>query len=356
MPEDSYSAASAELTTAGDDIQTTGGNTVTSSSRGAGFYFQYAVVVIGIIGSVANALILYAMIASKVHRKQLLIFNQNAFDLCSSLLLVIIYTVKLCSIRLTGMLGYWLCIMIHSDSILWSSMNGSTINLMSITLERYIKVVHPRWSKKLLRKWVRCSAAAFAWTAGTVYNMALVFPTSTVVDGVCYGYLMWKSETAALVHGIWNYVSFFVLVIFIFVYCYGKILVVIRRQSRVMAGHSGQAASSTCQQTQSHQIQSSVIKTMIFVSMFYVITWTPSYVFYLVAHIKPGLTILDTAYYVGMFLGFLYICANPFIYAVKFNPVRRVLVGLIRWMKSLQVGENVEMTVSGSISRPHQRN
>jgi len=35
-----------------------------------------------------------------------------------------------------------------------------------------------------------------------------------------------------------------------------------------------------------------------------------------------------------MFLAFLYISTNPFIYAVKFNPVRRVLVGLIPWKKS----------------------
>jgi len=60
------------------------------------------------VGAVANALILYAMVASEVHKKQLLIFNQNAFDLCSSLLLVIIYTMKICDIPLTGMLGYWL--------------------------------------------------------------------------------------------------------------------------------------------------------------------------------------------------------------------------------------------------------
>ena len=26
---------------------------------------------------------------------------------------------------------------------------------------------------------------------------------------------------------------------------------------------------------------------------------------------------------------FLYICANPFIYAIKFDPVRRILAGLM---------------------------
>ena len=263
MSEDSSSAMSAVLTTTTDEVQTTGGNTITSSSSlDAGFYFQYAVVVIGVIGAAANALILYAMVASKQHKKQLLIFNQNVFDLCSCLLLAVGYTMKVCNIHLTGTIGYWLCIIFLSDNLLWCSVNGSTINLMSITIERYIKVVHSSLSKKLLRKRVIRLAAAFAWIAGIVYNNALVFPTSAVIDGACYAYVVWKSETAALIHGIWNFVSFFIIVLSVFVFCYGNILVVIRRQARVMAGHSG-PGSSTSRQTQSSQIQSSVAKTIV---------------------------------------------------------------------------------------------
>jgi len=272
------------------------------------------------------------MVASKEHKKQFLIFNQNVFDLCSSLLLVITYSVKLCRIRLIGTLGYWLCVIFESQSIIWCSMIGSLINLMSITIERYIKVVHPNRSKKLLRKWVRWSAVAFAWIAGIVYQMALVISTSEVIDGACYGFKMWKSETAALIHGIWNFGSFYVIVLFIFVFCYGKILVVIRRQARVMAAHSGHGSSTS--QAQSSHIHTNVIKTMIFVSVFYVITWTPAYIYYLLFHFTSNLII--TAHFVFTFLGFFYIIANPFVYALKFNPVRRVLVGLIPWKKPEQ--------------------
>jgi len=41
------------------------------------------------------------------------------------------------------------------------------------------------------------------------------------------------------------------------------------------------------------------------------------------------MTYMNNAYYATIFFGFLYICANPFIYGVKFDPVRRVLKGLI---------------------------
>jgi len=75
---------------------------------------------------------------------------------------------------------------------------------------------------------------------------------------------------------------------------------------------------------------------MITVSAFYVITWMPNYVYYLLMHLELNLTMLIAGYYVTVFLGFLYISANPFIYATRFNPVKHVLVGLIPWKSSSQ--------------------
>ena len=68
-----------------------------STTSGADFYFQLPVVIIGVVGAAANALILYAMIASNQHKKQLLIFNQNIFDdLFSGFYRVSIYSIRSC--------------------------------------------------------------------------------------------------------------------------------------------------------------------------------------------------------------------------------------------------------------------
>ena len=86
-----------------DVIQTTAANNVTlSSSSGTEFYLQCAIVVIGVLGTAANALILYAMVASKQHKKHALIFHQNTLDLFTCIFLVITYALKLCNIPLTG--------------------------------------------------------------------------------------------------------------------------------------------------------------------------------------------------------------------------------------------------------------
>ena len=98
---------SVAMTTTGM-TQSTGEYTMTpSSSHGAEFYFHCALVVIGVVGTATNALILYALVASKQHKKHVLIVNQNALDLFACFFMIISSSLHLCNIHLTGSLGYW---------------------------------------------------------------------------------------------------------------------------------------------------------------------------------------------------------------------------------------------------------
>jgi len=87
MGDESSSAThlSVAMTTyEGESSQTTVGSGVTSSKSRGTVYFEIAVVIIGVLGTVANGLVVYALVASKQHRKHALIVNQNALDLYSS--------------------------------------------------------------------------------------------------------------------------------------------------------------------------------------------------------------------------------------------------------------------------------
>ena len=329
MPEESLTTSHLSVAIATTEVtQITGDNSMTSSSTvSVAVYFRCAVAVIGLVGTAANALILYGLVASKQHKKHVLIFNQNALDLFASFFLIVTYAVKLCNIYLAGSHDYWLCRILLSDSLPWCGMMGSTINLASITIERYLKVVHPVWSKKKLHSWMIYSAVAFAWISSIIYNLASAIPTTAVIDGACYPYVIWQNETARVIHAIWYFLSFYVLMLTIIILGYWRILVVIRRQARVMAGHS--AAGSSTGQTQSSHIQTSVIKTMILVSGFFAISQLSYHVLYLIVNVNPNLAVSEIVYFTVVFLAFLYICTNPFIYAIKFDPVKQVLLRLI---------------------------
>ena len=189
-------------------------------------------------GKAANALIIYALVASKQHKKHVLIVNQNVLDLFSSFFITVTYSLKLCNLYLTGALGNWLCVMLLSENLIFWGIMGSVLNLAIITVYRYLKVVHNIWSKKWLRPWVMYSAMAFAWLASIVYNTAVNAATSAVIDGVCYGIAVFNSEVERMAIGIWYVMSFYVIIILIIIFCYWRILMTVRRQARVMAGHS----------------------------------------------------------------------------------------------------------------------
>ena len=101
--------------------------------------------------------------------------------------------------------------------------------------------------------------AASAWTGGIVTAAGATIPTTGVVNGVCYSLVLWKSHAAQMAFGIWYFLSFYVVILLIFVFCYGRILMAVRRQANAMAAH-GVAESSTAQ-IQSKRIQTNVIKT-----------------------------------------------------------------------------------------------
>jgi len=320
--------------------QTSRSSMTSSSSRGATFYFQIAFLVIGVVGVAANGLILYALVVSKQHKKHVMIFNQNVFDLVNCLFLVMTIPVELSNIYLSGTSGYWLCLILLSKAGSNVTYTGSQISLVAICIERYLKVVHHVWAKQKLHNWMIYSTLAFAWIIGIAIAAGEMVPTATVINGVCYSGMFLLSEMARKAY-VWGFIFFDVIVISIFVFCYGRILVVIRRQAEVMAAHVGPRLNTA--QDQSNKIQTSVIKTMILISVLMTVSWTPSYVYFLLAYFGQ-LTFDENGYYIALVTGYLYICINPFIYATKFDPVRCVLLGLMPWKKDLPATESVDNT------------
>ena len=313
-----------------------------SSSRGVGFHLQYAVVFIGVVGAIANGHVLYALIASKQHKKHVLIFNQNLLDFVSCLFLVATYSFRLRNIYLDGTLGYWLCVTLWGNGLSWGPHIGSLMNLGAVNIERYLTVVHHVWAKKNLSKRMIYATVAFTWIAGIVVIAGVTIPTSDVVNGVCYTQVFWKSQAARTAYGIWQFLSLYVIILLIFIFCYGRILIAIHRQANVMAGHVATAGSTTAQAV-TDKMQSSTIKTMMLVSILFTVSWAPGMVYSLIWFTHSNLKLNEIGLYTVTFIGYIYIFTNPFIYATNFHPVRNVLIRLIPCKKTSQPVESTEM-------------
>jgi len=69
---------------------------------------------------------------------------------------------------------------------------------------------------------------------------------------------------------------------------------------------------------------------MILVSGLYAVTWAPMYTYTLLRNFHSEFTAgANDGLLAALSIAYLYMCANPFIYATKFDPVKRVLLALI---------------------------
>jgi len=317
------------------------------------FYFKYAVLAIGIFGTAANALVLYALVAHHVRDAKkrainLLIINQNLLDLTCCLLLVISVSIQVNSHHLTGAVGYFICAIFLNNTAVYCALYGSIVNLVALTLERYIKVVHPFWSKKHLKRWMIRAAMAFAWIAGIVAVAPPAFVGTRVDSGVCLAYF--ESPESKWILGSFNLLFFFFFPLIIFVYCYGRILVVMRRQMRVMAGHNVEgSAQMNASQAQSKRIKWNIIKTMIIVSVAFNVCWLPNNTLFFIHTYFMQAGNLVVGYYPTVFLVYLNICMNPFIYALKHEGAKSQLTRLLVCRRTNDVGDAPENSPSRAV-------
>jgi hypothetical protein len=121
---------------------------------------------IAVLGCLANATVLYVLARS---RKSLgstvsvFILNQTFLDLLACFLLasgtvVIIMGVSKFSIPM--------CILVGGGVSTMAAMNASIMSLVVITIERYVKIVHPIHHRNYFRRWMTYVGVALCWIDG----------------------------------------------------------------------------------------------------------------------------------------------------------------------------------------------
>ena len=155
--------------------------------------------VIGVLGIAGNGLVLSVFLTNLKSFQtltQLLILHQSIIDFTSSLVFTILrmdrYTPLLDK---QGLVGEIFCRLWHSEYPLWALFMTSTLNLVLLSTERYIAVVHPVYHmNKLNRKKLKISMVVI-WIISFVYQSYLAW-TSTNIDGECM--LSWADGTESV--------------------------------------------------------------------------------------------------------------------------------------------------------------
>ena len=315
--------------------------------------FQGCVIAVAVVGALANGLLCFLLV--QLERKKpgstnLLILNQMSLDCLTCTALVVIYSLKFSKFYMEGLAGYLLCQLVFSEVIIWIGLNGSVAGIVVITLERYFKIVHPVAHKNHFRKWMIYAGAAASWLNGFLVTAPASWSTTNVIFGQCYGSAFWPSVTSRKAFGVWVFVWIFLLPLLIFAYCYGSILAVIRRRAKIsaLASGSGNAATAAGSLSMSaHRTQTNVVKTMIIIIVFYAMTSCSNECYFLFVNFQFNLNLNQNVYSATLFMLFLHVCGNPFIYASQYNVIKSRLDVLLKRQSPTTVQPIHIITVSG---------
>jgi hypothetical protein len=123
-------------------------------------------IVIGTLGCLANATVLYVLVRSRKllgDTVSVFIVNQTFLDLLACFLMTI-GTVVL----LTGASNFSVptCIIVGGGVSTMAAINASSMSLVLITLERYVKIVHPIRHRNHFRRWMTYAGVALCWING----------------------------------------------------------------------------------------------------------------------------------------------------------------------------------------------
>jgi len=90
----------------------------------------------------------------------------------------------------------------------------------------------------------------------------LAFVTTIVYDGICLPFGVWETEYASVIFIAWTGSSYFVVPVILFVFCYARIVVVMNRQMKVMAGHNVEAGHMSTSHRH-HQSLSGMVQVLL---------------------------------------------------------------------------------------------
>ena len=200
----------------------------------------------------------------------------------------------------------------HGQAFYWGAVTLSTYNLVIISFERYMAVLHPFKHAKL----ANISRKQLVFWFAFLYVLCLVITHGTYIqtrmkDGECVneyafdGPVMKRFFSAFV---IFTYITTYFLPAVIMGTAYGII-------SRKL--HARQKDTNLGQSNLIDRAGAQVTKTAITVTVIFIVSIGYDLHYYLLGHTGAAVYELNTPYQkVGVFLSNLNSCANPFVYAI----------------------------------------
>ncbi|KAJ8028912.1 5-hydroxytryptamine receptor 1A [Holothuria leucospilota] len=365
---------------------------VTDGSEG-GFSFVNLFIkslytLIGITGIAGNGLVLAMLIKipSLRNTTNLLIGHQSVTDFASSILLMATFLPPplndMTVLSVTNpTLAVLICKFWVGRLFYWTAIKASTANLVYLTLERYIAVVHPLKYRERLKPREASIICGSIWIIGLLVQIYVV-PTYSIMEGICS--ISYRRKSLQVFLGIWVFSSTLVIPLVVMTFVYVSIFLALPRKvaptnisishqvtkdSRVTSSTvptdqgtcppdmlqeeggsvsdakspqaglrskpEGTSLSQVVPRSQNDgnignersnqaeikrdKVRRNVLSTMVIVCITYTICWTPNQIYFLYFNLGGTLDFNSGLYYFTVIASAMNMCVNPIIYAFKYK-------------------------------------
>ena len=290
---------------------------------------------IGSIGIIGNTLVLWVIFSFTSMRRKLtnmFIINQSLVDLVVCLILTATYASHLAfTYDLSVPDADILCRLWISEPFLWGLFMVSTYNLVALTIERYMKVVHPIVHRNSFTKCKALIIIAAVWTWGIFFNLVTIIPTTKIVYGACWMASIWPNDTLRRFVGVLILVVNFFIPVAVMVFSYSRMILVLRSKAiSVTAGPAplarvqGEHSTATAHEKSLSRMQKNLLKTLMIVTAGFVFCWSWSQIFSLLVNFGYFSDWFNHPFaYFGMVMAFANSCINPFIYLFKYEEFQK---------------------------------
>jgi hypothetical protein len=256
------------------------------------------------------------------------------------------------------------CWLFDNQNVLFTSVFASQAGLVIITIERYLKLVHPIFHRNRFRPWMIKAGVILPWLNGILVSFIPSMAMTQIINGVCMVSLAFTlgGKIFSTARFVWQ----IMIPIAVFAFCYWNIVARIHQKLAISPGNGvvvksclpGAPAEGSAPPGWISQTQRNAVRTMITVVVCYSLCWPPP-VFSSTLYLYYPTRALSSAFQPLGFFSYINMLMNPIIYSTHLGTVKRIkgaLRRLLKWndpksrAEETHASENKASTRIGAIS------
>ena len=282
---------------------------------------------VSVFGIPGNLLTLLAILTSPRMKKKpfnLLLVNQSVIDLCYCICGVLNQVIQ--PEFPPNRNGILICKIWSSTYIFWALTSNSNYNLVIIAIERFLATLNPlKYDEERVLHRIPY-VVAFVWISGFIVALPNLIPAYPISNTECILFLA-LSNVEQLMIRLWFTTCLVIVPLVTMVYCYGRIIYYIYRQSKSEPITSGTGRVSL-RKAQMHIMQTAITVSLIFIVVYtYNIITIYGLVFYNIPHFPY--------YHIGVYLIMFNSSINPYVYCIRYDDFQQRILEICRNTKKM---------------------